>query len=111
VEAVLTDHGYASPIDVLTGLGWLQQRRVHEWRRGQLDCLEQATTVDEEKLSDAMRLFRRFAHGRGLVPSETAYRSRTRDGGNLRFSVSGEAATPDVERVLERWRQAPASGC
>ena len=28
VEAALTDHGYASPVDVLTGLGWLHPRRV-----------------------------------------------------------------------------------
>ncbi len=37
-----------------------------------------------------MRLFRRWAQGRGLVPSETGYVARARGGRRpLRFSVSG----------------------
>ncbi|MGH3870579.1 MAG: hypothetical protein ACRDSR_03525 [Pseudonocardiaceae bacterium] len=41
------------------------------------------------KLSAAMRVFRRWAQRRGLVPSETGHVARTRDRRPLRFSVSG----------------------
>jgi hypothetical protein len=98
-EATLAEHGYVSPIDVLVGLGWLHPWRVDEWRQGRLDCLERAATVDPEKLNGAMRLVRRYAHDRGLVPSETAYLARTRDRRSLRFSTSGGAAAERAYRT------------
>ena len=115
-EAALAERGYVSPIDVLVGIGWLHPRRIDEWRQGRVDCLEPVTMVNLHKLSDAMRLLRRFARGRGLVPSETAYLARTRDRRSLRFSVSGDAAierayrthwvSPELpERKRERLRE------
>lgn len=95
-EAALAERGFVSPIDVLVGIGWLHAGRLDEWRQGRVDCLERVTTANLHKLSDAMRLFRRWARGRGLVPSETAYVARTRDRRSLRFSVSGDA---DIERA------------
>ena len=43
-----------------------------------------------------MKLFRTWATGRGLVPSETVYVARTRDRRPLRFSKTGN---PDIERA------------
>src|SRR5437588_438731 len=91
-EAALAERGYVSPIDVLVGIGWLHPRRIDEWRQGRVDCLEPVTMVNLHKLSDAMRLLRRFARGRGLVPSETAYLARTRDRRSLGFG--GRDADP-----------------
>jgi hypothetical protein len=115
-EAALAERGYVSPIDVLVGVGWLHPRHVDEWRGGRVDCLERVAMVNLHKLSDAMRLLRRFARGRGLVPSETAYVTRTRDRRSLRFSVSGHAdielayrthwVSPELpERKRERLRE------
>ena len=95
-EAALAEGKFVSPIDVLVGLGWLPPARVDEWRQGRVDYLERVMTVNLSKLSTAMRLFRRWARRRGLVPSETAYVARTRDRRSLRFSKSGE---PDLERA------------
>jgi hypothetical protein len=95
-EAALAGQGSVSPIDVLVGVGWLHPRQVDAWRQGRIDCLERVTTVDPDKLAEAMRHVARFAHDRGLVPSETAYLARTRDRRSLRFSVSGDA---EVERT------------
>jgi hypothetical protein len=53
-------------------------------------------TVHPTKLSTAIRILGCWAQGRGLVPSETGYVSRTRDRRRLRFSESGD---PDVERA------------
>ena len=39
-EAALAAQGYASSIDVLVGIGWLDAGKVEQWRRGQVDYLE-----------------------------------------------------------------------
>lgn len=95
-EAVLDERKFVSAIDVLVGLGWLPPGRVDEWRQGRIAYLEGAVSVDPTKLSSAMRLFRRWAQGHGLVPTETAYVARTRDRRSLRFSSRGE---PELERA------------
>jgi hypothetical protein len=95
-EAALAQRKFATPIDVLVGLGWLPPSHLDSWRQGRIDCLERTMTVNLNKLSAAMRLFRLWAGRRGLRPSETAYVARTRDRRRLRFSVSGD---PDIERA------------
>jgi hypothetical protein len=34
-EAALVAQGYVSPVDVLTGVGWLDSGTVERWRQGQ----------------------------------------------------------------------------
>ena len=95
-EAALAKRKFVTAIDVLVGVGWLEPRRVDEWRQGRVDYLERVTVASLGKISTAMRSFRRWAQARGLKPSETAYLARTRDQRPLRFSKSGD---PDIERA------------
>jgi hypothetical protein len=95
-EAAWAKHKFVTAIDVLVGVGWLEPRRVDEWRQGRVDYLERATIASLGKISTAMRCFRRWAQARGLKPSETAYVARTRDRRPLRFSKSGD---PAIERA------------
>ncbi len=95
-EAALAKKRYVSAIDVFLGLGWLLPTHLDEWRQGRVQCLERVVQASLSKLSTAMRVFRRWAQGRGLVPSETGYVARTRDRRPLRFSVSGAT---DIERA------------
>jgi hypothetical protein len=95
-EAVLAEQPYVSAIDVLLGLGWLAPTHLDEWRQGRVQCLERVVQASLPKLSTAMRVFRRWAQRRGLVPSETGYVARTRDRRQLRFSVSGAS---EIERA------------
>jgi len=95
-EAALAKRKFVTAIDVLVGVGWLEPRRVDEWRQGRIDCLERVTVANLGKISTAMRAFRRWAQARGLKPSETAYLARTRDRRPLRFSKSGD---PGIERA------------
>jgi hypothetical protein len=96
-EAVLAERGFVTPIDVLVGLGWLQESRVEDWRRGRVAYLEKVTFANLSKISRAMRAFRRWAERRGLKPSETGYVRRTRGSRPpLRFSKSG---APAIERA------------
>jgi hypothetical protein len=95
-EAALTRQEYASPVDVLLGIGWLAPAHLQEWRTGRGPCLEGAVQANLSRVSEAMRLFRSWAERRGLRPSETAYVARTPDRRVLRFSKSGD---PDIERA------------
>jgi hypothetical protein len=95
-EAALAERRFATSIDVLVGLGWLEPRRVDEWRRGRIPYLEAAVIASLGKTSTAMKVFRQWAAARGLKSSETAYVARTRDRRPLRFSKSGDEA---IERA------------
>jgi hypothetical protein len=96
-EQTLAEKGYAAPIDVLMGLGWLAPARVDEWRQGRLPALEHGVQANLSKISDGMADFRRWARERGLVPSPTQYVARTRDRRPLQFSVSGK---PSIEAAF-----------
>jgi hypothetical protein len=98
-EQALAEKGYAAPIDVLVGLGWLAPARVDEWRQGRLPALERGAQANISKISDAMADFRRWARERGLVPSRTEYVARTRDRRQLQFSVSGEPSIEEAYRT------------
>ncbi len=95
-EAILAERKVVSPIDVLTGIGWLAPSAVDRWREGRVPNLEAAMQVNLRKLSIAMKCFRAWARERGLRPSETAYVARTRDRRTLKFSKSGD---PEIERA------------
>jgi hypothetical protein len=91
-EKALSERRFVTSIDVFVGLGWLEPRRVDEWRQGRVDYLERVVIASLEKISTAMRVFRAWAQTSGLKPSETAYVSRTRGRQRLRFSKSGDPA-------------------
>ena len=94
-EAALSDHSYVSAIDVLCGMGLLAGSHVQAWRKGRIDFLERVIQGNLHKISSSMAIFRRWALGKGLKPSETRYVRRTRTGiADLRFSKSGD---PEIE--------------
>jgi hypothetical protein len=95
-EAAVAEQQFVTAIDVLVGVGWLTPGLVAQWRQGRIEYLERATSANLHQLSAAMAIFRRWAAGCGLQPSETAYVARTRDRRPLRFSRSGDAA---IERA------------
>ena len=91
-EAAVAARHYASAIDVLVGIGWLDPQAVERWRRGQVDCLEEVVRANLPRISEAMGLFRSWATARGLLASQTKYVARSPLGQNLRFSQSGNPA-------------------
>ena len=88
--------GFATPIDVLVGLGWLTQAHVAQWRQGQIPYLEKVTTANLSRLSRAMAVFRRWAHETGKRPSPTGYKHRSY---TLRFSKSGDPKIEEAYRT------------
>jgi hypothetical protein len=94
-EMSLATQHYVSAIDVLVGIGWLDPGAVRRWRQGQIDCLEGAIQTSPPRISEAMKLFRSWADGKGLLASETDYVARTPQRETLRFSRSGN---PTIEK-------------
>jgi len=104
-EAALATQQYVSPIDVLVGVGWLDPGAEKRWRLGQIDCLERAVQANLSRISAATKLFRSWAAGKGLNPSDTRYVARTPQRSTLRFSRSGE---PGIERAYRTHWLSPA---
>jgi hypothetical protein len=95
-ESTLARQGFVSAIDVLTGIGWLDQATLKRWRYGQLASLEQGIQTNVSRISEAMTLFRAWAAERHLDPSETTYVAKTPARRTLRFSKIGDST---IERL------------
>jgi hypothetical protein len=93
-EAALAAQGYVSPVDILLGIGWIDFGTVQRWRRGQIECLEQAIRTSPARMAEARRLLRAWAAGRGLKPNLTDYVARTPQRQALRFAGTGD---PTIE--------------
>jgi hypothetical protein len=104
-EAALARQHYVGAIDVMVGIGWLDASLLEQWRRRQVDCLEQVTRSNLPRITEAMKLFRSWARERGLLPSETAYVARTSAREPLRFSRSGN---PTIEQAYRTHWVSPA---
>ena len=97
--AALAAQGYVSPIDVLTGVRWLDLRTVERWRRGQIDCIEGAVQTSLPRILEALTLLQAWATERGLSPSQADYVARTPQRQTLRFSRSGDPAIEARYRI------------
>jgi hypothetical protein len=98
-EAALADHQFVTAIDVMVGMGWLTTPQIDRWCQGRVDNLERLVTASLPKISTAMATFRHWARSEGLMPSETAYLSRSRDHRPLQFSTSGDAGIEAAYRT------------
>ncbi len=121
-EAALAAKRFVAPADILVGIGWLDPGAVERWRRGQIDCLEEAVQANPSRVSEAMQLFRSWATANDLFASPTDYVARTPRRQTLRFSQSGDTAieaaycthwvSPELsekkrERLAEKASRAP----
>lgn len=91
-EQALTRQRYVSPLDVLTGIGWVPLGLVTDWRQGRAPHLEAVAAVPADRLAEALAAFHRWATGRDLRPMEVEYVSATRDRRPLRFTAAGDSA-------------------
>lgn len=86
-----------TPLDVVTGLGWVSGRVVQSWELGKTPSLDAVAAVPAERLAEAAACLAKWASDRGLLQSDVEYLSGTRDRRALRFTASGDAA---VERLF-----------
>ncbi|MCA2216977.1 DUF2293 domain-containing protein [Jidongwangia harbinensis] len=95
-EQALTRQHQVSPLDVLTGLGWVPPGLVTDWRQGRAPHLEAVAAVPTGRLADALEVFHRWVAHRDLRPSEVEYLAAARDRRPLRFTAAGD---PELERA------------
>ncbi|GAA2868265.1 hypothetical protein Acy02nite_09150 [Actinoplanes cyaneus] len=93
-DQALTRQGHVSPLDVLSGIGWVPPGLVTDWRQGRVPHLEAVAAVSADRLADALEVFRRWAQSRDLRAGEIDYVSATRDRRPLRFTAAGD---PELE--------------
>ena len=98
-EAALAAERFVAAVDILVGIGWLDPGAVERWRRGQIDCLEEAVQANPARVSEAMQLFRSWATAKDLLASPTDYVARTPRRQMLRFSRSGDVAIEAAYRT------------
>lgn len=89
-EQALARQKYVSPLDVLTGMGWVPPGLVTDWRHGRAPHLEAIAAVSADRLTDALEVFHRWVENRGLSSSEVEYVAATRDRQPLRFTAAGD---------------------
>jgi hypothetical protein len=85
-ETILSRRGRVSFVEVLVELGWVHQKNVDSWRRGELDPLSKAVSVDDDKLLEAAETFN-FWGGRRFSRNTAPHVSATRDRRPLRFTA------------------------
>ncbi|MEV4351324.1 DUF2293 domain-containing protein, partial [Actinoplanes sp. NPDC049596] len=90
-EQALQRQRYVSPLDVLTGMGWVTPGSVTEWRQGRAASIEAVAAVSGDRLADALEVFHRWVASRGMLASEVEYVAATRDRRPLQFSAAGQA--------------------
>ncbi len=88
-DALLTEHRYVRPVDVLVGLGWLAEPSVDRWTQGRAASLDRCLGVDADKAISAVAALQRWAEERGLMRSEGMYQ-------DLQFTADGDV---DAERA------------
>ncbi|WP_432830085.1 DUF2293 domain-containing protein [Dactylosporangium sp. CA-092794] len=91
-EQALARQSFVSPLDVLTGMGWVPLGLVVDWRNGRAQHLEAVAVVSADRLNAALEVFQRWVAARGLLPNEVDYLAATRDQRPLRFTAAGDAA-------------------
>ena len=94
-QAAIGARHAVTPLDVLTGIGWVAGGTVDRWRSGRAPTIEGSAGVPLEKLMQAVSALDQWASASGLVPSEVEYVGPSHR--PLRFTA---LSSPEVERLF-----------
>ena len=98
-EAALAAKNFVCAIDILVGIGWLDPGALERWRRGQIDCLEQAVQANLRGSPKRCGCSGPGRPRKACSPARRTYVARTPSRQTLRFSVSGDAAIEAAYRT------------
>lgn len=93
-EATLADQRFVTPIDVLIGLGWLDEAKADLWRKGFVTSLDRCIRAKPVEVTDALKVLSTWALARDLNPWATDY-------GNLAFTADRDPQSERASRI--RW--------
>lgn len=103
-EETLSRLGRVSFLDVLMDLRWVDENTVDRWRRGEVDPLSAAMSVDEGKLREAFTLFEDWGRARFNAYYDMHYVSATRDRRILRFTADEDGDRLHLRYATDKWR-------
>lgn len=116
-SAILAKRKFVAPLDVFTALGWLPDRQLDRWRRGQVAQLGEVLAVTPEKAREALDALRRWAEAQGLAATEVEYPAATLDRRPLRFGepesayrthwMAADLSDTRRKSLVERQNKAP----
>ncbi|WP_017594935.1 DUF2293 domain-containing protein [Nocardiopsis potens] len=98
-EDAVRRRGAVSALDVLTGLGWVTDKAVQDWRQGRVDALDRLVQAPPEKRAAALEALRAWAERGGLAAEPVEYAAATRDRRPLRFTAEGSAGAELAHRT------------
>lgn len=93
-EAALAEQQFVTPIDVLIGLGWLDEAKADLWRAGFVSSLDRCLRAKPIEVTEAVKALGTWALDRDLKPWVTDY-------GNLAFTADRDPPTERGSRI--RW--------
>lgn len=103
-EPILTSRGRVSLVEVLLELGWVHHNTIARWRRGDLDPLSKALSVDDDKLLEAATLFEAWGRDRANALYDYPHVSTTRDRRMLRFTAGSDTERLHVRFTTDKFR-------
>ena len=108
IERQQYQRGYATVEDSLILMGWLEEKYLTHWRKGQVPYLEKVCCTNLSKLSYFMKQYFAYAARKGYKLSLTkSYQSKTKK--LLRFSKSGNASIERrySTRIIASYKKKP----
>lgn len=109
IEKQLYQRGYATVEDCLIQMGWLEEKHLTHWRKGQVPYLEKVCGTNLSKLSYFMKQYFAYAIRKGYKLSQTkTYQYKTKK--LLRFSKSGNASIERrySTRIIASYKKKPS---
>lgn len=100
-SAALIAQSYVSPLDVLTGIRWLDVATLERWKQGRLTYLLQGVQTSADRVTDAMELFHAWATEQNLDAIEIAYIAQGPSRATLNFT---DTNNPVIERFFRTHR-------
>lgn len=102
-ESVAAANG-VTVLDVLGAIGWVNDRTIESWRRGEVECLEDAIDADPFDVRIVVALTRTWARANGLHGTATGAPLES----NGRWCKVTRSGAPELERPFTtRWAHPP----
>lgn len=92
ISKQINQRGYATVIDSLVMIGWLNESDKQRWLKGQITYLEKVCHCNLSKLAYFLKAYRNYAIDHDYKLSLTVYKYKNK---SLRFSKHGR---PEIEK-------------
>ncbi len=107
MDREIEDRGFATPVDVLISLGYLDKGGYREWLQGRVSFLEKALRIGPQKVLRLLAVMSAHAKKEGYKASREVYVKEGDSKTTLRFSrtgnevIEGQFSTHYIDKYWE----------